>query len=288
MTEQKPHFVFLWIPSQSENKESGNELLNRIRMYQSVVNLLHKQSTVQAEFSVILNLKQLVTCLEKPLPGCRPVYLLMGHGRSETGEMNFWDGTWLSPNNLMMAWRNAGQQPCDLIATQCGANVFVNPMRYPILLQYNTRIRFMAAAEPCADKSYHSTTVNQQETLHVELTTLLIHYLRVYDNGCDQAWMKRCIAWVELIKQRRAPVVETPSLPPPPQQPPQPATVVPEPVSLVNLCRRMTSKVKTACLVLFCFFVFLLITSPFKGVMFYVVAAIAGHSLYRFLQFVNQ
>lgn len=233
---KQPHFVFIWVPSRDENKEQQNELLRNIRTYESAVALFNKHSTVQADFCIAMNLSNIASylkqhCSSNNTNGAHsryPVFILLGHGKPTNGEMHLWDGEWLNPNNLLRAWNPAFvanpllPMQCDLIATQCGANLFVCPMQWPILLNYSRHIRFLAAAKPNADKSYWAN-VSNEETLHVELTTLMIYYLRVADNGCDQKWLKKCMGWLERVQIPK-------QLPPPPQQPPPPTVVQPPPV----------------------------------------------------------
>jgi len=279
---RQPHFVFIWVASQDENKEQQNELLRNIRTYESAVKLLNKHSTVQADFCLAMNLNNIASYLTQHVTASSgtnryPVFILLGHGRLSTGEMHMWDGEWLNPNNLMRAWNPAfAANPllpmqCDLIATQCGANLFVNPMQWPILLSYSCHIRFLAAAKPNADKSYWAE-ISKDETLHVELTTLLIHYLRVTDNGCDQKWLKKCMAWLERVQTQRQgpPQLPPPQLPPPTVQPPvQQRIVVPDDngqkvnQSPPTPTRRLFTMLKT--FILFIFMLFLWLTSvPLK------------------------
>ena len=167
-----------------------------------------------------LDMRSLVQALRPPStpPDARPVFFLLGHGVRQSGAMHLWSDEWMDPTSLLKLWQpNFG---CDLIATQCGANAFVSPMRYPILMHYNLRIRFMAAAEPLAECSHRQKFDDDQE-LHVELTSLLITYLRVHDNGCDQSALRKSLAWLQSYKQRSGvtapPSTTTPSeLPAPP------------------------------------------------------------------------
>jgi hypothetical protein len=197
-----PYFNFLWIPSKGENTQDKNELLKRVQQYTNTMELLRAGSPVSYDFRIVLSLEQLVTCL-RPMPGHLPVFVLLGHGYSETGAMAMWNGDMLEPTALLKKWQCNFK--CDIIATACGANVFVSPLQYPILLYYNRQCRFLAAAEPLAHCSYMVTTNGQSS--HLELTQLMLHYLRVYDDGGQQVAVKKADAFVQAnrrtAKQRR-------------------------------------------------------------------------------------
>lgn len=191
-----PFFNFLWIMSRGENTADKNELLRRVQQYTSTMELLRKDSPVAHDCRIVTSLDQLVNSL-RPIPGYLPVFVLIGHGYAETGGMPMWSDEVLEPNSLLAKWQCSFK--CDVIACGCGANVFVSPMQYPILLYYNRQVRFLAAAEPLNETS-HVFSDDGGKQRHLELTQLMLHYLRVYDDGGAQSPIKEADAFV---KQKR-------------------------------------------------------------------------------------
>ena len=187
-----PYFKFLWIMSKSQNTADKNELLRRVEQYTSTMKLLRDDSPVEHSCSIVTSLDQLIASL-KPIPGFMPVFVLIGHGYAETGAMPMWSGEQLEPNALLLKWKCNFK--CDVIACGCGANVFVSPMQYPILLYYNRQVRFLAAAEPLNETSHIYTDGAQQR--HLELTQLMLQYLMVYDDGGTQPEITKADAFVQ-------------------------------------------------------------------------------------------
>jgi hypothetical protein len=81
MDQTVPHYVFFWIPNASNNTASGNELFARLEQYSSAIDLVRKDSRVTSRFCVVQSLAELVDSLN-PIPGCLPVFVLIGHGDS--------------------------------------------------------------------------------------------------------------------------------------------------------------------------------------------------------------
>lgn len=192
-----PRFKFIWLPDNRSNTTGQNELVCRLGQFTNAMDLLRKDSPVEYEFCTAPSLNSLVNAL-RPCPGYLPVFVLLGHGVPESGSMYTWNGDEVNPTTLFARWKCDFE--CDLIAAACGANVFCSPLQYPILLYYTRLCRVMPAAEPLAPFSY-MCDVDNPESRHLELTQLMLHYLRVYDDGGKREAVRKADALV--AKKRR-------------------------------------------------------------------------------------
>ena len=204
-TRITPHFVFIWMPNRATDGGEKNELPDRMQHYTSAMSLLRNGSRVEHQMLVVQSLGELVTAM-RPIHKRLPVFVLSGHGDPNTGAMQLWNGDVLTPTTLLMRWHCSFR--CDVIATACGANSFCSVLQYPILINFNRDCRFIAAAEPNSPFSYFFRANSDGDARHLELTQLLLHYLRIYDDGGRQKSIKEADAFVQQRRrtnnQRRA------------------------------------------------------------------------------------
>ena len=224
-TNKPPFFIFIWIIDKGHNIEGGaNELMRRVNLYQSALELIHKHSQCRSSFQLAFDMPTLLSYLRPPLDyGCEyhPVFVLTGHGDANTGAMRLWSDScgsgvgsgsteedtatkgWLTTTKLMNQWRPAFA--CDLIASQCGANAFVSEFMYPVLLSY-PNVRCMAACD-VNRKCSHVHRFSDGSLAHVELTRFLMFYLRSRGEGCDLKAAKKWTAFLDdwkLVQQTTA------------------------------------------------------------------------------------
>ncbi len=194
-----PYFVFIWMPTKSHDTHGKNELITRTSQYTYAMELLRKDSPVQSELRIALDARQLCLSLQ-PITNHLPVYVLLGHGSCETGGIRLYDDSLLTPTVLLEQW--TCDFPCDVIVTACGANVFCSPLHYPQLLRYSRHCRFLPAAMPDSDKSWMTQNPDGR-SVHLELTELLLAYLRVYDASAQSLVQPVFAKTEEFIKRQR-------------------------------------------------------------------------------------
>ena len=172
------YFVFIWIPDKEKNPSFEEGERNKRRsQFRNAISLFSKDCSFGSELRVAQSMEQLIQFL-RPIEEYRPVYILVGHG-DHRGYMSFMNGTVLTPERLVTHWH--WDHRCDLIASQCGANLFVNHYEHPALLGMG-HVRFLAAAEPCATVS-HLHQFAQGQFVHLQLMRVILNYLSHYSHA---------------------------------------------------------------------------------------------------------
>jgi hypothetical protein len=219
MTTTVPFFVFLWLPSKQHNSVSQNEMVQTLTEYQYATSLIRPASPVQSCLYVVPSLAELLNRL-RPIDGYLPVFVLLGHGTTDQGSMHLWNKEVLTMPTLLQRWKCDFR--CDMVATQCGANAFVSPMKHTELMDVPPgTVRFIAAAQPASTVSNSLSVFTDGTSMHAELTQLMLHYMRKYDEGGRADQVRHVDAYLKQEWHR----LRTTSTPPSTEQPQQPSDV---------------------------------------------------------------